>query len=79
MSIVTALRGACALSPFRIQKLQQKAVQIGLPQTQIASEYWYFVARFRSGRVKRPTSRKIAVLRTWNALNAAWRFIFQAA
>ena len=44
MSVVTALRGACALSPFRIQKLQQKAVQIGLPQTQIASEYWYFVA-----------------------------------
>ena len=43
MSVVTALRGACALSPFRIQKLQQKAVQIGLPQTQIASEYWYFV------------------------------------
>ena len=60
MSVVTALRGACALSPFRIQKLQQKAVQIGLPQTQIASEYWYFVASHQP--LDNPTIEKLEAL-----------------
>ncbi|XXQ67336.1 phosphoribosylformylglycinamidine synthase [Neisseriaceae bacterium B1] len=44
MSVVTALRGATALSPFRIQKLLQKARALELPETQLSSEYWYFVA-----------------------------------
>ena len=44
MSVITALRGASALSLFRIQKLTQKAAALGLPQAEIASEYWYFVS-----------------------------------
>ena len=44
MSMITALRGASALSLFRIQKLAQKAAALGLPQAEIASEYWYFVS-----------------------------------
>lgn len=60
MFVVTALRGASALSPFRIQKLQQKAVQIGLPQTQIASEYWYFVASHQL--LDNPTIEKLEAL-----------------
>ena len=44
MSVITALRGASALSLFRIQKLAQKAAALGLPQAKIASEYWYFVS-----------------------------------
>ena len=44
MSVITALRGASALSLFRIQKLAQKATALGLPQAEIASEYWYFVS-----------------------------------
>ena len=44
MSVITALRGASALSLFRIQKLAQKAAALGLPQAEIASEYWYFVS-----------------------------------
>ena len=38
------LRGERALSGFRIQKLAQKAAALGLPQAEIASEYWYFVS-----------------------------------
>ena len=60
MFVVTALRGASALSPFRIQKLQQKAVQIGLPQTQITSEYWYFVASHQP--LDNPTIEKLEAL-----------------
>ena len=44
MSVITALRGASALSLFRIQKLAQKAAALGLPQAEIASEYWYFAS-----------------------------------
>ena len=44
MSVITALRGASALSLFRIQKLAQKAAALGLSQAEIASEYWYFVS-----------------------------------
>ena len=44
MSVITALRGASALSLFRIQKLAQKAAALGLPQAEIASKYWYFVS-----------------------------------
>ena len=44
MSVITALRGASALSLFRIQKLAQKAAALGLPQAEISSEYWYFVS-----------------------------------
>ena len=44
MSVITALRGASALSLFRIQKLAQKATALGLPQAEISSEYWYFVS-----------------------------------
>ncbi len=36
------LRGERALSDFRIEKLLQKAQSLGLPETEIRSEYWYF-------------------------------------
>ncbi len=44
MSAVLSLRGASALSPFRIEKLLQKARSVGLPECHINSEFWYFVA-----------------------------------
>ncbi|ULJ61247.1 phosphoribosylformylglycinamidine synthase [Wielerella bovis] len=44
MSVITALRGASALSPFRVEKLLQKAQALGLPESQLHSEYWYFVS-----------------------------------
>ncbi|MDO4433413.1 MAG: phosphoribosylformylglycinamidine synthase, partial [Alysiella sp.] len=44
MSVMTLLRGVSALSPFRIEKLLQKAQKIGLPETQLSSQYWYFVS-----------------------------------
>lgn len=44
MSVITALRGASALSPFRVEKLLQKAQKIGLPTSQLSSQYWYFVS-----------------------------------
>ena len=36
------LRGERALSGFRVEKLLQKAAALGLPETEIRSEYWYF-------------------------------------
>lgn len=44
MTVVTALRGASALSAFRVEKLTQKAKQFRLPEHSISSEFWYFVA-----------------------------------
>lgn len=44
MSVITALRGNAVLSPFRIEKLWQKAQRLGLPETSLNTEYWYFVA-----------------------------------
>ncbi|RRD90934.1 phosphoribosylformylglycinamidine synthase [Conchiformibius steedae] len=43
MSVVLSLRGASALSPFRIEKLLQKARAAGLPEAALQSEFWYFV------------------------------------
>lgn len=43
MSFITALRGQTALSPFRIEKLKQKANNLLLPESKIHSEFWYFV------------------------------------
>lgn len=44
MTVVTALCGVSALSAFRLEKLAQKAKQLGLPECAISSEFWYFVA-----------------------------------
>lgn len=45
MSVVLSLRGETALSPFRLEKLRQAAVQQGLPaQMAIHSQHWYFAA-----------------------------------
>ena len=60
MSVVTALRGAPALSPFRIEKLMQKAQKLGLPQSQLSSEYWYFVASHQP--LDNPTIEKLEAL-----------------
>lgn len=60
MSVVTALRGAPALSPFRIEKLMQKAQKWGLPQNQLSSEYWYFVASHQP--LDNPTIEKLEAL-----------------
>lgn len=43
MSSILFLRGSTALSPFRIEKLLQKATSLQLPQTQLHTEYWYFI------------------------------------
>ncbi|MBP6115574.1 MAG: phosphoribosylformylglycinamidine synthase [Neisseriaceae bacterium] len=44
MSLVLPLRGAAALSAFRLEKLHQKALELNLPANlTIRSEYWYFV------------------------------------
>ncbi|MDO4997215.1 MAG: phosphoribosylformylglycinamidine synthase [Neisseria sp.] len=43
MSVVLALRGASALSPFRVEKLLQKAAALALPAVELSSEFWYFV------------------------------------
>ncbi len=44
MSAVLSLRGACALSPFQIEKLHQKAATLHLPaDVSVGSEYWYFI------------------------------------
>ncbi len=42
MSVILSLRGASALSPFRIDKLLQKARAAGLPENGLHSEFWYF-------------------------------------
>ena len=68
MSVVTALRGASALSPFRIQKLLQKAAQLGLPETQISSEFWYFVAS--SAPLNAATIEKLQALLAAECVNA---------
>ncbi|MGF6148749.1 Phosphoribosylformylglycinamidine synthase [Kingella potus] len=44
MSVVLPLRGARALSDFRIEKLLQKAASLGLPAAELSSEFWYFAA-----------------------------------
>lgn len=44
MSTVLALRGTTALSPFRVEKLLQKAQLLGLPKINFHSEFWYFIA-----------------------------------
>ncbi|MBF0802980.1 MULTISPECIES: phosphoribosylformylglycinamidine synthase [unclassified Neisseria] len=43
MSVVLPLRGAPALSDFRVEKLLQKARAAGLPEVRLSSEFWYFV------------------------------------
>lgn len=43
MSVVLSLRGAAALSAFRVEKLLQRARVLGLPECTVSSEYWYFV------------------------------------
>ena len=43
MSVVLPLRGVTALSDFRVEKLLQKAVALGLPEVKLKSEFWYFV------------------------------------
>ncbi|WP_376986439.1 phosphoribosylformylglycinamidine synthase [Conchiformibius kuhniae] len=42
MSVLLSLRGAPALSLFRIEKLWQKARAAGLPENGLHSEFWYF-------------------------------------
>ncbi len=42
MSVVLPLRGATALSDFRVEKLLQKAAAAGLPPAGLKSEYSYF-------------------------------------
>ncbi|WP_373698668.1 phosphoribosylformylglycinamidine synthase [Neisseria dentiae] len=44
MSVVLPLRGAPALSDFRVEKLLQKARATGLPEVRLRSEFWYFVS-----------------------------------
>ena len=44
MSMVLSLRGASALSPFRVEKLLIKAQVLGLPTINLSSEYWYFTS-----------------------------------
>ncbi|MCP1773435.1 phosphoribosylformylglycinamidine synthase [Neisseria perflava] len=44
MSVVLPLRGAAALSDFRVEKLFQKAAALGLPEVKLESEFWYFVS-----------------------------------
>ncbi|MDO4906587.1 phosphoribosylformylglycinamidine synthase [Neisseria sp.] len=44
MSVVLPLRGAPALSDFRVEKLLQKARAAGLPEVGLSSEFWYFVS-----------------------------------
>ena len=44
MSAVLPLRGARALSDFRVEKLLQKATAAGLPPAELSSEFWYFVS-----------------------------------
>lgn len=44
MSIVLPLRGTVALSPFRVEKLLQKAQAAHLPTCEFNSEFWYFVS-----------------------------------
>ena len=44
MSAVLPLRGARALSDFRVEKLLQKAAAAGLPPAELSSEFWYFVS-----------------------------------
>ena len=68
MSVVTALRGAPALSPFRIEKLMQKAQKLGLPQNQLSSEYWYFVASHQP--LDNPTIEKLQALLAAECVNA---------
>ncbi len=60
MSVVIALRGATALSPFRVEKLLQKAQTLGLPETTFTSEYWYFVAS--PAELDAPTVEKLQAL-----------------
>lgn len=60
MSVVTALRGAAALSPFRVEKLLQKAKILGLPETTLTSEYWYFVSS--PSELDAPTVEKLQAL-----------------
>lgn len=44
MSQVLKLHGNKALSSFRVEKLQQKAKELGLPPTlELNSEFWYFI------------------------------------
>lgn len=68
MSVVTALRGASALSPFRVAKLRQKAAKLGLPETQISSEFWYFVAS--SAPLNAATIEKLQALLAAECVNA---------
>ncbi|TCW30777.1 phosphoribosylformylglycinamidine synthase [Gulbenkiania mobilis] len=42
MSHILKLRGGVALSRFRLDKLQERAREAGLPELAIASEYWHF-------------------------------------
>lgn len=44
MSVVLPLRGARALSDFRVEKLKQKAAALGLPPAELESGFWYFVS-----------------------------------
>lgn len=44
MSAVLSLRGPVALSQFRLDKLMQKAQQLGLPiDVHLSTEFWYFI------------------------------------
>ncbi len=60
MSVVLSLRGERALSPFRVEKLLQKAQTLGLPETTFTSEYWYFVAS--PAELDAPTVEKLQAL-----------------
>ncbi|WP_066566910.1 phosphoribosylformylglycinamidine synthase [Snodgrassella sp. CFCC 13594] len=51
MTAVLSLCGEIALSPFRIEKLRQRAAKLGLKQdVALSSHYWYFIS------VKHPLS-----------------------
>jgi phosphoribosylformylglycinamidine synthase len=43
MSVVLSLRGAAALSRFRLEKLLEAARSAGLPELSISAEFWHFI------------------------------------
>ncbi|MDO5356353.1 MAG: phosphoribosylformylglycinamidine synthase, partial [Conchiformibius sp.] len=68
MSVVLALRGDTALSPFRIEKLLQKARAAGLPEAALQSEFWYFVES--ENALSEPDTAKLQALLAGEAVSA---------
>uniref|UniRef100_UPI0026F14444 phosphoribosylformylglycinamidine synthase n=1 Tax=Conchiformibius steedae TaxID=153493 RepID=UPI0026F14444 len=68
MSVVLSLRGASALSPFRIEKLLQKARAAGLPEAALQSEFWYFVES--ENALSEPDTAKLQALLAGETVSA---------